>query len=124
MRDSGTENTEMTKTETANTTAQTEEHSDMYYLKSGDIFTVEMVKTIQSKLYANKIVKVLCASGTQCPAPVVFSSAAKIVSVLSEPWVVGEQFVVVQCGLFKGYPVLALQSMNKEIQEKISRLLF
>ena len=114
----------MTKTETANTTAQTEEHEEMYYLKSGDIFTVEMVKTIQSKLYANKIVKVLCGSGTQCPAPVVFSSAAKIVSVLSEPWAVGEQFVVVQCGLFKGYPVLALQSMNKEIQEKISRLLF
>lgn len=114
----------MTKTETANKTAQTEEHDEMYYLKSGDVFTVEMVKIIQSKLYANKIVKVLCASGTQCPAPAVFSSARKIVAVLSEPWAVGEQFTVVQCGTFKGFPVLTLQSENKEIQGKISRLLF
>ena len=96
----------------------------MYYLKSGDIFTVEMVKFIQSKLYANKIVKVLCASDAQCPAPVVFSSARKIVTILEEPWAVGEQFTVVQCGTFKGFPVLTLQSMNKEIQEKISRLFF
>ena len=124
MRDSGTENTEMTKTETANTAAQTEEHDEMYYLKSGDVFTVEMVKLIQSKLYANKIVKVLCASGTQCPAPIVFSSASQIVQVLKEPWAVGEQFVVVQKGMFKGYPVLSLQSMNKEIQAKIARVLF
>ena len=114
----------MTKTETANTTAQTEEHDEMYYLKSGDIFTVEMVKIIQSKLYANKIVKVLCASDAQCPAPVVFSSARKIVAVLSEPWAIGEQFTVVQCGTFKGFPVLTLQSMNKEIQAKIARVLF
>ena len=124
MRDSGTENTEMTKTETANTAAQTEEHDEMYYLKSGDVFTVEMVKLIQSKLYANKIVKVLCASDAQCPAPIVFSSASQIVQVLKEPWAVGEQFVVVQKGMFKGYPVLSLQSMNKEIQAKIARVLF
>ena len=113
----------MTKTET-NPNAQREEKEEMYYLKSGDIFTVEMVKFIQSKLYANKIVKVLCASDAQCPAPIVFSSASQIVQVLKEPWAVGEQFVVVQKGMFKGYPVLSLQSMNKEIQAKIARVLF
>ena len=52
----------------------------------------------------------------------VFSSARKIVAILEEPWALGEQFEVVQCGTFKGFPVLTLQSMNKEIREKISRL--
>ncbi|MDD4422806.1 MAG: hypothetical protein PHD46_07200 [Eubacteriales bacterium] len=103
---------------------ETEEHTDMYYLKSGDIFTAEAVKILQSKLYANKIVKVLCSREEQSPEPVVFSSASKIVSILEEPWALGEQFEVVQCGTFKGFPVLTLQSMNKEIREKISRLLF
>ena len=114
----------MTKTETANTTAQTEEKEEMYYLKSGDVFTVDAVKFMRSKVYANEIAKVLCAESAQCPAPIVFSSASRIVQVLKEPWAVGEQFIVVQNGLFKGSPVLSLQSMNKEIQAKIARLLF
>ena len=104
--------------------AQTEEHTDMYYLKSGDVFTAEAVKIIQSKLYANRIAKILCSSEEQSPEQVVFSSARKIVAILEEPWALGEQFEVVQCGTFKGFPVLTLQSMNKEIREKISRLFF
>ena len=104
--------------------AQSEEHTDMYYLKSGDVFTVEAVKVIKSKMYANEIVKVLCDDNFQHPASVVFSSAANIVPVLKESWACGEQFMVVQKGLFNEHPVLALQSMNKEIQEKISRILF
>ena len=123
MRDSGTENTEMTTKETT-PNAQTEEKEEMYYLKSGDIFTVDAVKIMRSKLYSNEIAKVLCAEGQQCPEPIVFSSASQIVQVLKEPWAVGEQFVVVQKGMFKGYPVLSLQSMNKEIQAKIARVLF
>ena len=122
-RDAGTEKPKMEKTnETKN--AQTEERTDMYYLKSGDVFTAEAVKIIQSNLYANRIAKVLCSSEEQCPFTVVFSSARKIVAILEEPWALGEQFEVVQCGTFKGFPVLTLQSMNKEIREKISRLFF
>ena len=49
LRDAGTEKPKMEKTnETKN--AQSEEHTDMYYLKSGDVFTAEAVKIIQSKL--------------------------------------------------------------------------
>ena len=114
----------MTKTETATPNAQPEEKEEMYYLKSGDIFTVDAVKVMRSKLYANEIVKVLCAEGQQCPAPIVFSSSSRIVQVIKEPWAVGEQFIVVQNGVFNGYPVLSLQSMNKEIQAKIARVLF
>ena len=113
----------MTKTETT-PNAQREEKEEMYYLKSGDVFTVDAVKIMRSKLYSNEIAKVLCAEGQQCPAPIVFSSASQIVQVLKEPWAVGEQFVVVQKGMFKGHPVLSLQSMNKEIQAKIARVLF
>ena len=113
----------MTTNETTHN-AQTEEKEEMCYLRSGDVFTVDAVKLMRSKLYSNEIAKVLCAEGQQCPAPVVFSSAAQIVQVLKEPWAIGEQFIVVQKGLFKGYPVLSLQSMNKEIQAKIARILF
>jgi len=123
MRGTKPEKPKMEKTnETKN--AQTEERTDMYYLKSGDVFTAEAVKIIQSKLYANRIAKVLCSSEEQSPFTVVFSSARKIVAILEEPWALGEQFEVVQCGTFKGFPVLTLQSMNKEIREKISRLFF
>jgi hypothetical protein len=113
----------MTTNETTQN-AQTEEKEEMYYLRSGDVFTVDAVKVMRSKLYSNEIAKVLCAEGQQCPAPIVFSSASQIVQVLKEPWAIGEQFIVVQKGLFKGFPVLSLQSMNKEIQAKIARILF
>ena len=103
---------------------QTEEHADMYYLKSGDVFTVEAVKTIKSKLYANEIVKVLCDVMCEHPAVVVFSSASNIVPILKEPWVIGEEFIVVQKGVFNEHPVLSLQSNSKEVQDKISRILF
>lgn len=117
------EKPKMEKT-TNNPNAQPEEKEEMYYLKSGDVFTVEAVKIIKSKMYANEIAKVLCDEKDQMPAAVVFSSAANIVPVLKEPWAIGEQFVVVQKGVFNNHPVLAVQSMNKEIQEKISRVLF
>lgn len=111
-----------TKQET--TEEQTEEQNDMYYLKKDDVFTPEMVKVLHSKIYANELVKVLCAAGQQSPKSVVFSSSSSIVRLLKEPWAIGEQFIVIQTGVFKGFPVLSLKSMNKEVQDKISRALY
>lgn len=91
------------------------------FLKVGDKFAVETLKTLPSKKYNDRLnAKILTTDGA-----VKWTRAANIIKILSAFGEgSGDVFEVIQTGEYNGRPVLTLRSDNPETQKKIIKATF
>lgn len=91
------------------------------FLKVGDKFSVETLKTLPSKKYNDRLnAKILTTDGE-----IKWTSAANIIKILTAFGEgSGDVFEVVQNGDYNGRPVLTLRSENPETQKKIIKATF
>lgn len=97
----------------------------MNFVEQNDHFTVENFKTVTTKRFPDRLMgKILTAEGEE-----IFTSAAKIVKVLSELTqknidLTNVTFEVIKAGEYNGNAVLSLKTDNAAVQRQINIILF
>lgn len=97
----------------------------MNFVEQNDQFTVAGFKTVTTKRFPDRLMgKILTADGEE-----IFTSAAKIVKVLSELThknvdLTNVTFEVIKAGEYNNNPVLSLKTDNAAVQRQINIILF
>ena len=86
-----------------------------YWLKAGDIFTVDEVRFRRDAVYDVDFAIVFCDFTKSDPAPIVYTRADNIVRILRQPWSNGQTFKVGLLGVYKGRPILTLECLAKGV---------
>lgn len=97
----------------------------MNFVEQNDKFEVQDFKTVTTKRFPDRLMgKILCEDGAE-----IFTSAAKIVKILSELKAKNVDFTdvifeVIKVGEYNGNAVLSLKTDNAAVQRQINIIMF
>lgn len=101
------------------TTTNAQPADNRYWLKAGDIFTVDDVRVRRDAILDVDFTVVYCDFTKPAPAPIVYTRSPNIVRILHQPWSNGQTFRVGLLGLYKNRPILTLECLAKGIFGKL-----